>query len=104
MTVGSALRKRIDWIIMKAAHNDPHGRCELSDETEHRPVLTEGQQAQLDRALSGYGAQGANGYDLSQFRENLRRTPTERLQRLQSAVKFFAEVKRVRGNRLPKID
>lgn len=75
----------------------------MSEETEP-PRLTEEQQAQLDRALSGYGEQGANGYDLSQFRENLRRTPTERLQRLQAAVIFFAEVKRVRGNRLPKID
>jgi len=73
-------------------------------ETEPRPPLTEEQQAQLDRALSGFGAQGANGYDLSQFRENLRRTPTERLERLQAAVKFFAEVKRSRGNRLPKSD
>jgi hypothetical protein len=76
----------------------------LTDEPEERPPLTAEQQAQLDRTLTGYGEQGENGYDLSQFRENLRRTPTERLQRLQAAVKFFAEVKRVRGNRLPKID
>lgn len=76
----------------------------MNDEAEKRHSLTKEQQAQLDRALSGFGAQGANGYDLSQFRENLRRTPTERLERLQAAVKFFAEVKRTRGNRLPKID
>jgi len=76
----------------------------LNEEPGKHPPLTEEQQAQLERALSGYGAQGANGYDLSQFRENLRRTPTERLERLQAAVKFFAEVKRSRGNRLPKID
>ena len=76
----------------------------MNDEPKQPAPLHEEQQAQLDRALAGYGAQGANGYDLSQFRENLRRTPTERLQRLQAAVNFFAEVKRVRGNRLPKID
>ncbi len=74
----------------------------MNDETEERPQLTDEQQAQLDLALSGYGEQGANGYDLSLFRENLRRTPTERIERLQSAVNFFEEVKRIRGNRLPK--
>jgi hypothetical protein len=104
MTVGTALRKRIDWIIMKAVHNDPHRSRTMSDETEKRPSLTEEQQAQLDRALSGYGAQGANGYDLSLIRENLRLTPTERLERLQAAVDFFAEIDRARVNKLPKID
>jgi hypothetical protein len=74
----------------------------MHDETEQQPALTEEQQAQLERALSGYGEQGANGYDLSLFRENLRRTPTERVERLQAAADFFAEVERVRGNKLPK--
>jgi hypothetical protein len=71
----------------------------LSDEPTQPSPLTKEQQARLDRALSGYGEQGANGYDLSQFRENLRQTPTERLQRLQAAVDFFEEVDRIRGNR-----
>lgn len=74
----------------------------MYDETKERPALTEEQQAQLERALSGYGEQGANGYDLSLFRANLRRTPTERLQRLQAAVDFFAEVDKARGNQLRK--
>ena len=60
--------------------------------------LTEEQRAILERALSGYGEQGANGYDLSMFRENLRRTPTERIERLQAAVALFEEVKRAGKN------
>lgn len=73
---------------------------EEPDENQH---LTEKQREQLERALSGYGEQGANGYDLSMFRENLRRTPTERIQRLQSAYDFFIEVKKARATRIPKV-
>jgi len=76
----------------------------LSKETEPRPLQTEEQQARLDRTLSGFGAQGANGYDLSMFRENLRLTPTERLERLQAAVDFFAELDRARSKPLSKED
>jgi hypothetical protein len=73
-------------------------------ETKSRSLLTEEQQAQLDRALSGFGEQGANGYDLSMFRENLRLTPTERIERLQAAVDFLEELERARGNKLSKVD
>lgn len=76
----------------------------MSKETTPNHLLTAKQQAQIENALSGYGEQGANGYDLSQFRENLRRTPTERLERLQTAVNFFAEVDRIRSTHIRKID
>jgi hypothetical protein len=75
----------------------------MDAETEHLSPLTAEQQAQLECALTGYGEQGANGYDLSLFRENLRRTPTERIERLQAAVNFFVEVKKARANQLQKI-
>jgi len=75
----------------------------MDNEIDPHAGLTEEQRAQLECALSGYGEQGANGYDLSLFRENLRRTPTERIERLQAAVDFFAEVKKARANRIPKI-
>ncbi len=44
-------------------------------------------------AISAIGEQGANGYDLSMFRSNLSRTPTERIERLQSALIVFKEVR-----------
>jgi hypothetical protein len=71
----------------------------MQEKTEEQPELTMEQQAILDRALSGYGEQGANGFDLSLFRENLRRTPTERVQRLQAAVDFFQEVDKIRASK-----
>lgn len=72
---------------------------DLEDLNQH---LTEEQRKIVEKALTGYGEQGANGYDLSMFRENLRRTPTERIQRLQLAHNFFVEVKNARANRVSK--
>ena len=71
---------------------------ETEQEIDRNAHLTEEQRAIVERALTGYGEQGANGYDLSLFRANLRRTPTERIERLQAAVDFFAEVKRAGEN------
>ena len=76
----------------------------MQDDMQVTPQATEKQRAQLERALSGYGEQGSNGYDLSLFRENLRRTPTERIERLQAAADFFNEVRRARGHQLRKIN
>lgn len=70
----------------------------LDENEDMNQHLTPEQRTILDRALSGYGEQGANGYDLSMFRANLRRTPTERIRRLQSAHDFFVKVKRARAN------
>jgi hypothetical protein len=44
--------------------------------------------------LRDYGEQGENGYDLSMFRENLRLTPTERIEKLERALALYFEVKR----------
>ena len=75
----------------------------MDHETDPNAGLTEEQRAQLERALSGYGEQGANGYDLSLFRENLRRTPTERIEWAQRAVALYKEVKRAgRSHRLSR--
>lgn len=41
-----------------------------------------------------FGEQGVNGYDLSMFRENLRLTPTERIEKLNRALEIYFEVKR----------
>lgn len=76
---------------------------EETEEIDENAHLTPEQRAQVERALSGNWEQGANGYDLSLFRENLRRTPTERIERLQAALQFFLEVKKASANRIPKI-
>lgn len=56
-------------------------------------------------ATSKYGPQGANGFDLTLFRANLRLTPEERIERLQQAVLFFEEVRRAgRNARLSRDD
>jgi hypothetical protein len=42
--------------------------------------------------------------DVSQIEESLRRTPTERLERMVKFIEFLDEVRRASGNRLPKAD
>ena len=57
--------------------------------------LTDEQRAFLKRALSGNFDQGANGYDLTMFRANLRLTPTQRIEKLQGALEMYKELQRV---------
>ncbi|MDQ2686894.1 MAG: hypothetical protein M3Y28_03400 [Armatimonadota bacterium] len=66
--------------------------------TAEEPVdklgMTDAQWEWFQTATHGYGDQDENGIDLSLLRENLKLTPTERLDRLQSAVDFFQKVRR----------
>ena len=55
--------------------------------------LTDDQWAIFQRATQGFGEQDENGVDISMLRENLKLTPTQRLQRLESARAFFAGMK-----------
>ena len=65
--------------------------------------LTDEQREFLKRALSGKFDQGANGYDLSMFRENLRLTPTQRIEKLQGALEMYRELQRAgRQHRLSR--
>ena len=65
--------------------------------------LSEEHRAFLKRALSGKFDQGANGFDLTMFRANLRLTPTERIEKLQRALPLFREVRRAgREHRLSR--
>ena len=59
---------------------------------ESEAVLTEEQKKILERALTGYGEQGAHGFDLSLFRHNLSLTPTERVEQMQRALIIYREV------------
>jgi len=58
------------------------------------PGWTHEQWAIFQKHTHGYGDQDANGIDLSLLRENLKLTPTQRLEKLRNALRFFAEVKR----------
>lgn len=67
----------------------------MHEEQDENAELTEEQR---ERMRMDYGEQGENGYDFSLFRENLRRTPTERIERLQRAISLYQEVKRAGRN------
>ena len=50
-----------------------------------------------------FAEQGANGFDRSLFRANLRLTPTQRIEQLQRAITTYLEVRRAgRANRLSR--
>ena len=53
--------------------------------------MTDTQWAQWQAYTRGYGEQDENGIDVSLLRQNLRLTPTERLQKLQCGLRFFKE-------------
>jgi hypothetical protein len=76
----------------------------MEDNTEFTEDRVLESKAVYSSPASDYGEQGANGYDLSLFRANLRRTPTVRIERLQAAHNFFMEVKKARANRIPKVN
>lgn len=61
-------------------------------EPEDRLGMTDDQWVRWQAYTHGYGDQDANGIDLSCLRENLRLTPTERLQKHQRALKLVKEV------------
>lgn len=66
----------------------------MSAETEDRMGMTEEQWTIFKRATSGFGDQDENGIDLSLLRENLKLTPTQRLEKMFSILKFHQEVRR----------
>ena len=74
----------------------------MSEEIEDRLGLTEKQWAIFQKATYGFGEQDENGVDISLLRENLKLTPTQRLQKLEQACTFFGgmsngRIKRVSG-------
>ncbi len=56
--------------------------------------MTEEQWAQFQAYTHGYGEQDENGVDVSLLRENLKLTPTERLEKHQKALELYQEVRR----------
>ncbi len=66
----------------------------MSAEPEDRLGMTEEQWKRLQEYTRGYGEQNADGVDISLLRENLRLTPTERLEKMRSVLAFQLEVYR----------
>ena len=62
---------------------------------EDRLGMTEEQWARFQEYTHGYGDQDENGIDLSLLRENLKLTPTQRLEKLIAAQAFLARTRRV---------
>lgn len=60
-------------------------------EPEDHLGMTDAQWAQWQAYTRGYGEQDENGVDVSLLRENLKRTPTERLAKLQRVLQMFQE-------------
>lgn len=65
-----------------------------TDGTVDKLGMTDEQWEWFQRITQGYGDQDENGVDLSSLRENLKPTPTERLEKMQSTTDFFREVRR----------
>jgi hypothetical protein len=64
------------------------------EEPEDRLGMTEEQWEWFQRYTRGYGDQDENGVDLGSLKENLKLTPTERLEKHRRALLTFLEVKR----------
>ena len=67
---------------------------DISDAPPDKLGMTDEQWEWFQKATHGYGDQDENGIDLSLLRENLRLTPTERLEKNQRVSEFIAEVRR----------
>jgi hypothetical protein len=66
----------------------------MLEEPEDRLGMTEEQWETFKRLTRGFPHQDENGVDLSLIHENLNRTPEERLQEHERALKMAEEVER----------
>ncbi len=65
----------------------------MSDVLENPLGLTEEQWTLFQKATHGFGDQDENGIDLSLLRENLKLTPTERIEKMRRALALVREVR-----------
>lgn len=63
---------------------------------EDRLGLTPEQWEWFQRHTHGFGEQDENGVDLSLLRENLKLTPTERIEKMRKALELVLEIERAR--------
>ncbi len=66
---------------------------------EDRLGMTEEQWAAFQAYTHGFGDQDENGVDLAALRENLKLTPTQRLEKLIAAQSFLEECRRADARR-----
>jgi hypothetical protein len=71
----------------------------MVEEPEDRLGMTEEQWETFKRVTRGYGDQDDSGIDRSLIRRNLRLSPSERLDRLQSAHDFFVAADNAKHSR-----
>ncbi len=64
------------------------------EDPEDRLGMTEQQWEWFKQNTRGFGEQDEHGIDLSQLRENLKLTPTERFRKHQRALRNMLEVRR----------
>ena len=66
----------------------------MSEELEDRLGMTDEQWTRFQEYTHGYGEQDEDGVDVSLLRENLKLTPTERLEHHAKALELYLEVRR----------
>ncbi len=72
-----------------------HGFGEQDEEeTDLRSRMTAEQWERFQAYTRGFGEQDENGVDISLLRENLKLTPTERLEKMRRALALVREVRR----------
>ena len=67
---------------------------ESSEPDAMRRGMTDAQWEIYKRAITGYGEQSESGIDISLLRENLKLTPTQRIEKMRRALSFVMEVRR----------
>jgi hypothetical protein len=66
----------------------------MADEGEDHLGMTDEQWAQFQEYTHGYGDQDENGIDLSLLRENLKLSPTERIEKHDRSLAVVMELTR----------
>ena len=75
--------------------NEPTQKKEAEEPEDHLG-MTPDLWAQFKAFTSGFGDQDENGVDLSLLRENLKYTPTERIERMRRAIPLIMEMRNAR--------
>lgn len=67
---------------------------QLPTDTEGRLGMTPEQWDWFQSHTPNFGGQGENGVDFSLLRENLKLTPTERIEKMRNALELVMEIER----------
>ena len=67
-------------------------------DSENQPLIVSEQKAEY-ATHGGFGEQDENGVDISLLRENLKLTPTQRLEKMLNAARFIQDLKNARDTK-----